>query len=365
MTIAFSVPGKTILMGEHAAVFGCPALVAAIDRRLTATATSIGETPNDDVVLDLPQISVHETTNWEALRQAADESRTAWNHFRVDPSAAAFQAASLSNNDPAYLVKLALGEAAGALQGTLPGGTLPGGKLPGLCLHVTSEIPFGAGCGSSAALSVAVIATIFAVAGRDSARADLQRLSLEVERRQHGTPSGVDNATVIHGGIVWAQKTQGGLELENTECNPIVSDAIHVYHTGSPAESTGDVVAAVRPRLEGSPLLDQMEEATRALRREIRGAAPLPHVVRHQVRVYQRCLEEIGAVPEPVRAIVRQVEARRGAAKISGAGALSGDGAGALLVFPPEGENPADWPFLEALEPLNVRLGAPGIRREP
>ncbi|MCX6791749.1 MAG: mevalonate kinase, partial [Candidatus Gottesmanbacteria bacterium] len=37
MKISVSVPGKIYLMGEHAVVYGKPAVLAAINRRLTVT----------------------------------------------------------------------------------------------------------------------------------------------------------------------------------------------------------------------------------------------------------------------------------------------------------------------------------------
>ena len=50
--------------------------------------------------------------------------------------------------------------------------------------------------------------------------------------------------------------------------------------------------------------------------------------------------------------------------KISGAGSLSGPGAGALLVYHPDAQNIADWEFLDELTPLDLRLGTVGARFE-
>ncbi len=107
-----------------------------------------------------------------------------------------------------------------------------------------------------------------------------------------------------------------------------------------------------------------MEAVTRALRAEIESsgedpAAPLP-----LLREQQACLEELGVVPAAVRDLVRAVEAAGGAAKISGAGSLSGPGAGCLLVYHPEPGEIERLGLLRALRHHPVHLGAPGFRRE-
>jgi mevalonate kinase len=129
------------------------------------------------------------------------------------------------------------------------------------------------------------------------------------------------------------------------------------------------VVAAVRARIDADPLrhqdlFDRMERATWGLRQELARPQENPRRVIALLRQYQACLAELGVVPEATRNLVAQVEARGGAAKISGAGALSGTGAGSLLVYHPNPEEVERWEFLAGLPRYPVRLGAAGARQE-
>lgn len=81
------------------------------------------------------------------------------------------------------------------------------------------------------------------------------------------------------------------------------------------------------------------------------------------LRAAEAALEELGVVPEGVRERVRAVEAAGGAAKISGAGALSGSAAGTLLAYHPDPDLLGRLPAL-ALPRYPVHLGAAGLRRE-
>ncbi|HSS51882.1 MAG TPA: hypothetical protein VLX28_23310, partial [Thermoanaerobaculia bacterium] len=136
-----------------------------------------------------------------------------------------------------------------------------------------------------------------------------------------------------------------------------------------PAESTGAVVAAVRARRDRDPaaherLLDRIEAATRGLRAQLERPAEDAAATVELIRECQACLEELGVVPAEVRALLRRVEAEGGAGKISGAGSLTGPGAGSILVYHPESERIAAWPFLQSLTFHSVHLGADGLRRE-
>lgn len=341
--IRVSAPGKTILMGEHAAVYGRPALVASLDRRVHVSIdTDPPGVESGTVDLDLPQLGVRRVEPWADLRACAGHQ-------------------TLAGADRSLFVRIAVGkalEAAGLVPGELAAR-----------IHVASEFPVGSGFGSSAAIAVAVVRAIFALAKRPVDDDELQAVSLDVERVQHGSPSGIDNATAIAGGLVWVERRDSGLCVtplaESAVESPILRH-LRVVQTGEPAESTGEVVASVRRLREREPAafeerLEVMESSTRTLRELIETGGDV-HGALSEIRRFEACLETIGVVPEPVRERVRRIEQLGGAAKISGAGSVDGPGAGSLLVLHPAPQVLDASDALDGTERLDVRLGGEGVR---
>ena len=147
--------GKVILLGEHAVVYGVPAIAVGIDRGATATAV--------------------------ALPSGVSRLRVrAWD---VDVTA----------DDPAS----DLGRAFGAL---LRATGSPGTTV----VDAEANLPPGGGLGCSAALGVAVARAIDPKASDD---AILER-AMAWERVFHGNPSGIDAAVATLGGSVLFMKGQ-------------------------------------------------------------------------------------------------------------------------------------------------------------
>jgi mevalonate kinase len=360
-TVALSCPGKLILLGEHAAVYHRPALVAAIDLRLHARFTR-RDSPR--VMLDLTDLGHREETPWPEVLAYGAAARERWAAYDERPGPERFGA--LRGDDPAHVAKVALAEAAEHL-------VRLGIALPGLALAVRSDLPIGSGFGSSAALGAAAVAGLLRLADAGTGlpeTAAIEEIALRAERLQHGHPSGVDTATALAGGVLWARRTPGGiLEREPVAVRSPLLGRLRVFDTGMPPEPTGAVVAGVRAFRERHPgcaeaLLDRLEAAAMALRRELESADDDPDAARDLLRESAACLAELGVVPEPVRRIVGAVEAAGGAAKISGAGSLAGPGAGCLLVYHSDAGRIADLPELGGLRPLPLRLGAAGFRFE-
>lgn len=355
LPVETSTPGKVILVGEHAVVYGRPALVAAIDLRLS---TRIEPLPGTERLrIELPAAPAVETT-WEAARDHARAARDRWEGWAANPAASGFPAPR--GDDPAHLVKVALGEAAGDLGSGLP-------SLPSARVRVESDLPIGSGFGSSAAAAVGIVAAALLFHAGEADPARVERLALEVERRQHGFPSGMDGAAVLRGGLIWGRRTAGGLELSPVAARSPLLSRLRVYDTGTPAEPTGAVVAAVRGLRERDPrrheeLLERLAAAAAALCEELSREAEDPDRTLHLFREAEICLEALGVVPREVREAVRRVEAAGGAAKVSGAGSLSGPGAGSLLVYHPDPERTDGWPFLQPFHRHPVHLGAPGLQ---
>ena len=126
--VQVSVPGKLILMGEHAAVYGQPALVAAVGPRASIEVTQT----TDRVVIDLPDFGSRVETEWSQISSRADSARSAWSRYADEPTPEHY--AALQNDSAEHLVALALGEIAHEI------GSI---DLPAIRIRIASELPIG------------------------------------------------------------------------------------------------------------------------------------------------------------------------------------------------------------------------------
>jgi len=182
--------GKVILLGEHAVVYGVPAIAVGIDRGATATAVAL----------------------------SSGVSRLRVRAWDVDVAA----------DDPAS----DLGRAFGAL---LRATGTPGTSL----VDAEASLPPGGGLGCSAALGVAVARAVDPKASDD---AILER-AMAWERVFHGNPSGIDAAVATLGGSVLFEK---GHPIETLAVrSPLV---FAVGNTGTTSSTRSMVEAVARQR---------------------------------------------------------------------------------------------------------------------
>jgi mevalonate kinase len=156
--ITATAPGKIILFGEHAVVYGRPAIAVPVTQ--VSAQVTITETGGDFVI------------------EARDQNRTA-------------RLGELPDDDPiAAIIRktlTALGETATA----------------GATLIIQSTVPIAGGLGSGAAVSTAIARALAAFYKRDLDAAILSSLVYEVEKLHHGTPSGIDNTVIAFGKPVY------------------------------------------------------------------------------------------------------------------------------------------------------------------
>ena len=159
-----SAPGKIILFGEHAVVYGRPAIAAPVSQ-LAATATVMAAEPGNGCVLDLSDIGETVPVTGESAMQPL-----------------------------ALVTRLTLDALAMA--------------TPDWRIVLRSTIPVSSGLGSGAAAATAIVRAIAAAAGHALTPAQISALVYESERLFHGTPSGIDNTVVAYEQPVWFVRGQ-------------------------------------------------------------------------------------------------------------------------------------------------------------
>lgn len=350
-SITVSVPGKIHLMGEHAVVYGKPALIAAIDKRCRVTLTPredsriqiISEQLKQDVVLTIDEVmekTYHAQKSWEKFRAEHDVS------YLKD----------ITKHPIDYLI-IAVGE-------TLLYYGIP--PKNGFTLSINSEIPIGAGLGSSAALAVAIASAITVFLEKDIEHARIHEIAVLIEQKKHGNPSGGDPATVRAGNLVWFRKESDILSVIQPipfgVLDPLASN-FYLVDTGSSDESTGEMIQAVREMYDEKiefvgNVFNDLEKLTRDMVIVLKNNHEEDLIA--IIKQGEKRLEHLGVVSDHVKQIIRKIEDSGGAAKISGGGGKT-KGVGTILVYHTDRKKLEDVLSQFQLEPLSIRLGAPGL----
>lgn len=195
-----------------------------------------------------------------------------------------------------------------------------------LSITVESDLAMGSGLGSSAALASATIQALANYKGVKLTKDQLFEYVMECERLAHGSPSGIDPATVINGGLIQYAKGK-----------PLVSHVLDqeytflLLQTGKPVESTREMVELVANYISKTPKTETIIERIGEVSMEISEAMLQGESIVDLINQNGWLLEKLGVVGRRAIRISKELRELGFGVKITGAGGIA-DSSGMLLV---------------------------------
>lgn len=303
-------PGKLILSGEHAVVYGEPALAMAVNRYVK---TEASKQFLPFISFDLKDLAYSDRLSFSALTLLKNRIKDKYQRFRHGE----YKIREVLQK-PVELAQFALMLFFEMFNIKL--------LTQGIKLHVSSDIPMGCGMGSSAATIVSVVHAMAHHLSVDVPKELFFKLGLEAENVQHGFSSGLDLRVSLQGGALFMR--DGKIEARNIPAFPM-----YLINTGTPQSSTGECVLHAEKFFKQSHIQKDFGEVTLALDHAIQQNNF--ESIASAVRENHQLLKTIGVVPERVQAFIAEVETL-GAAKICGAGSVQGQSAGVVLAVSEE-----------------------------
>jgi len=139
-------------------------------------------------------------------------------------------------------------------------------------IELDSQIPIASGLGSGAAISTALVKTLYAHAQQPVETETINQIVYQSERLYHGTPSGIDNTVIVYGQPLWFIRHENG--PPTTELfQPAQPFTIAIADSGV-ASPTKEAVGQVRQAWQADPnhynrLFAEMGELAHAARTAI------------------------------------------------------------------------------------------------
>ncbi len=202
-----SAPGKVILLGEHAAVYGNPVLVATVDLR---TYVSVKKRNDDKIFVKSKELNLNENFPLSKIPEMKKRRELALVLEAIQ------KINSLAKKDSGWEIS------------------------------IKSDIPVASGMGSSASLASALVLAMTKELGKNPDKKEIANLAWEIENVIHGKSSGVDPFAVTFGGVLRYKK--GDFTRLNLKKYPEIT----IGNTGIISD-TGSVVSDVMKLKEKFP----------------------------------------------------------------------------------------------------------------
>lgn len=353
-SIRVSAPAKIHFLGEHAVVYNKPAIITTVDRRCNVSLVPSG---SSGIKVSSANLGKEIVISQDQLLAKREDAQRKWEQYRDGGDINVLR--SIAPDEMDHLT-IAIGETLHYFKRNVPSG---------FALSINSDIPVGAGLGSSASTAVTIIAAMTSFLGEEFNKNVINDIAFLVEQKKHGLPSGGDNAAVCFGGLVWFRRETPDVKIiqqvpfsvpESIGKNFVIVD------TGRPKESTGEMVAIVRSLREGNRkmvdnILDDQERLTRDLVSALKNG--IEKDIMSIIRAGGANLERIGVVSSSSAGLIREIEKTGGVAKICGAGGRS-EASGVVLAYNSDPNIVKKIAFSHNLRVYPTVLGVEGLRRE-
>ena len=267
-----SAPGKVILFGEHFVVYGVKAILCSINKRVTVTAEKTSERKisiNSDIgnlILEPNKLISEINSPLKPFYYLANKA--------------------IKNQDA------------------------------GIEIKIKSEIPLGAGLGSSSACCVAGAAAIFKLFG-DVSKEKILELAIEAERTIFENTSGADCTVCTYGGIIEYGKKQGFKKIEDEPNFQLVIANSNIEHSTESMVS-GVKTFVIKNKEKFSKLLNQesklVEDVLKLLKENN------PEALGEKINQNQKYLETIGISNNQLKKMIEIGQKTSFGAKITGSG---------------------------------------------
>ena len=293
-----SAPGKIILFGEHAVVYGRPALAVPVTE--VQANVDVSESARKGVWIGAPDVNLSAELN-------------------VLPSD--HPIASVIHNF-LFLARVT--------------------SFPNLEIKITSTIPVASGLGSGAAVTVALTRALASHLKHPMNDEEVNAFAYEIEKLHHGTPSGIDNTVVTYARPVYFIK---GQSIETFKVSKPFMIVIADTGISAPTkESVGDVRRLwMHDRSRWETIFDKIGEVSFTARRALE--AGKPELLGELMNENHELLQKLTVSSQELDHLVETAR-RAGAlgAKLSG----GGRGGNMIAFVEPERAQAVSFSLLEA-----------------